>query len=225
MILGPLEPHQNDAGQYRVTCVATEGVKKLCYQPAVVDNPNMAQGRGVPQLDPALEAVVGAIDALTERQDGGPGVVLTLGGLVISGTIIPDWQWFDDVEHAARAAFVVHVGGSIDNEHGGWARLFKGAAESLANDHAERRVAREVTESLPDRYQYLVAQQDQTTYIHLTEARVVAPGVNPLPAAGMHWRGRLSEISGWSFGHLGVGPPTVPSEPPAAPTQDVDHYM
>jgi hypothetical protein len=195
------------------------------YRPAVVDNPSMARGRGVPQIDQALEAVVGAINALTERQDGGPGVVLTLGGLVVSGTIIPDWQWFDDVEHAARAAFVVHVGGCIDDEHGGWARLFKGAAESLANDHAERRAAREVTEGLPDRYQRLVAQHDQTTYIHLTEARVVAPGANPLPPAGMHWRGRLSEIAGWSFGHLGGEPPTSAAEPPTAPAQDADHYM
>jgi hypothetical protein len=50
----------------------------------------MAPGRGVPQIDQALEAVVGAINALTEPQDGGPGVVLTLGGLVISGTIQQD---------------------------------------------------------------------------------------------------------------------------------------
>jgi hypothetical protein len=185
---------------------------------AVVDNLGMAQGRGVPQIDQALEAVVGAIDALTEPQDGGPGVVLTLGGLVISGTIIPAWQWFHEVDHSARAAFVVHVGGSIDDEHGGWARLFKGAAESAANDHAERRAAREATEGLPDRYQHLVAQQDQTVYIHLAQARVMAAGVSPLPAAGMHWRGRLSEIAGWSFGHLGV-------EPPTAPAQDADHYM
>jgi hypothetical protein len=34
----------------------------------------------------------------------------------------------------------------------------------------------------------------------------------------MHWRGRLSEISGWSFGHLRVEPPTTPA-------QDADHYM
>ena len=50
----------------------------------------VAPGRGVPQIDQALEAVVGAINALTEPQDGGPGVVLTLGGLVISGTIQQD---------------------------------------------------------------------------------------------------------------------------------------
>jgi hypothetical protein len=194
-------------------------------KPVVVDNLGMAQGRGVPQVDRALEAVVGAINALTERQDGGPDVVLMLGGLVVSGTIIPDWQWFDEVKHAARAAFVVHVGGCIDDEHGGWARLFKGAAESLVKDHAERRAAREATEGLPERYQRLLVQQDRTTYIHLTGARVVAPGVSPLLAAGRHWRGRLSEISGWSFGHLGTEPPTAPVEPPAAPARDADHYM
>jgi hypothetical protein len=178
----------------------------------------MAQGRGVPQIDQALQAMVGAIDALTEPQDGGPGVVLTLAGLVVSGTIIPDWQWFDEVEHSARAAFVVHAGDSIDDEHGGWARLFQGAAESVAKDHAERRAARQVIEGLPDRYRHLVARQAQTIYIHLGQARVVAAGVSPLPAAGMHWRGRLSEISGWSFGHLGIEPPTTPA-------QDADHYL
>ena len=79
----------------------------------------MAHSGGVPQLDRALETVVGAINALTERQDDGPGVVLTVGGVVVSGTVIPDWQWFDEVEHAARAAFTVHTSGSIDNERGG----------------------------------------------------------------------------------------------------------
>ena len=63
----------------------------------------MAQSGNVPRVDPALETVVAAINDLPEAQDDGPGVVLTLGGLVISGTVIPDWQWFDEVEHAARA--------------------------------------------------------------------------------------------------------------------------
>ena len=197
---------------------AGTGQAVVCYRQRWVDNLGMAQGRDVPKIDPALEAVVGAIDALTEPQEGGPAVVLTLGGLVVSGTVIPAWQWFQEVEHSARAAFVVHVGGSIDDEHGGWARLFRGAAESVARDHAERRAALQATEGLPDRYRRLVVQQDQTVYIHLTEARIVATGVSPVLASGMHWRGRLSEIAGWSFGHLGV-------EPSTAPAQDADHYM
>jgi hypothetical protein len=170
------------------------------------------RGGDVPQADRALEAVVGAINALTELQEDGPGVVLTLGGLVVSGTIIPDWQWFDEVEHAARAAFVVHTGGSIDDEHGGWATLFKGVAESLVQARDERRAARKATEGLPDRYQRLVAQDSRTYYIHLREARVIPAGVSSLPAAGMHWRGRLTEVSGWSFGHLGAEPPAAPGQ-------------
>jgi hypothetical protein len=171
------------------------------------DTPRMAQKGGVPQVDRALESVVGTINALTELQDDGPGVVLTLGGLVVTGTVIPDWQWFEEVEHAARAAFVVHAGGSIDDEHGGWAGLFKGVTESLVRARDEHRAAREATERLAERYQRLVAQADRTNYIHLRDARVVAAGASSLPVAGMHWRGRLSEVSGWSFGHLGVEPP------------------
>jgi hypothetical protein len=57
------------------------------------DTSRMApSGGGVPQVDRALETVVWAINALTELQDNGPVVVLTPGGLVISGTVIPDWQ-------------------------------------------------------------------------------------------------------------------------------------
>ncbi len=173
------------------------------------DDPRMTQSGGVPQVDRALETVVGAINALTELQDDGPGVVLTLGGVVVSGTVVPDWQWFDEVEHAARAAFVVHTGGSVDDEHGGWASLFEGVAESLVQARDEHRAAREATKHLSDRYQSLLAQQDRTTYIHLRGARVVAAGVSPLPVAGMYWRGRLSEVSGWSFGHLGAEPPAA----------------
>lgn len=169
----------------------------------------MAQA-DAPQVDRALETVVGAINASTELRDDGPGVVLTVGGLVISGTVIPDWQWFDEVEHAARAAFVVHTGGSIDDEHGGWARLFKGVAESLVQARDEHRAAREAAGRLPDRYQRLLAQDERTNYIHLREARVVAAGASSLPVSGMHWRGRLSEVSGWSFGHLGAEPPAAP---------------
>jgi hypothetical protein len=169
----------------------------------------MAGSGGAPQVDRALATVVRAINDMTEIQDDGPGVVLTVGGLVVSGTVIPDWQWFDEVEHTARAAFVVHTGGSIDDEHGGWARLFEGVAESLVQARDEHRAAREATEHLPDRYRRLIAREDRNTYIHLREARVIAPGVGPLPVGGMHWRGRMSEVSGWSFGHLGTEPPAA----------------
>jgi hypothetical protein len=160
----------------------------------------MARGGGA-KIDRVLEIVVGEINSLSEPQDGGPPVTLTLGGSVVSGTIIPDWQWFDEVEHAAGAGFTVHTGGSIDDEHGGWARLFRGVGESLVRDREEHRAVQNAVAGLPERYRHLLAQEDRTSYIHLSSARVLAPGYGP-PRGGMHWRGRLSEVSGWSFGHL-----------------------
>ena len=171
---------------------------------------------GDTEVDRALEAVVAEINGLTEGQDGGPPVVLTLGGLVIGGTIIPDWQWFDEVEHAARAAFTVHTGGSIDDEHGGWARLLRGVSESLVRDREEHRAAQHVIGGLSEGYRRLLAREDRTTYIRLSDARVLASGVSPLPPGGMHWRGRLAEVSGWSFGHLGE---------PSASVEDPDHTL
>ena len=174
---------------------------------------------GITEIDRALEVVVSEINSLAERQDGGPGVVLTVGGLVISGTIIPDWQWFDEVEHAAQAAFTVHTGGSIDDEHGGWARLLRGFSESLVREREEHRAAQNAIGGLSDSYRRLLAREDRTTYIHLSDARVLASGVSPspLPPGGMHWRGRLSEVSGWSFGHLG--------QPLPASVEDPDHSL
>ena len=158
---------------------------------------------GDAEVDRALEIVVAEINGLTEGQDGGPAVVLTVGGLVIGGTIIPDWQWFDEVEHAARAAFTVHSGGSIDDESGGWARLFRGVSESLVRERDEHRAARNAVGGLADRYRRLLAREDRTSYIHLSDARVLVPDGGSRATAGMHWRGRLCDVSGWSFGHPG----------------------
>ena len=138
------------------------------------------------QSDRALEVVVSEINSMAERQAGGPPVVLTVGGLVIGGTIIPDWQWFDEVEHAARAAFTVHTGGSIDDEHGGWARLLRGFSESLVREREEHRAAQNAIGGLSESYRRLLAREDRTIYIHLSDARVLAAGAGAgaLPPTG-----------------------------------------
>jgi hypothetical protein len=75
----------------------------------------------------------------------------------------------------------------------------------LVQARDEHRAARLATDRLSDRYQRLVAQEDRTNFIHLRDA-MIAAGVGSAPLAGMHWRGRLSEVSGWSFGHLRAEP-------------------
>ena len=111
----------------------------------------------------------------------------------------------------------MHTGGSIDDEHGGWARLLRGVSELLVRDREEHQSAQNAIGGLSERYRRLLAREDRTTYIHLSDARVLAAGASPLPPGGMHWRGRLSEVSGWSFGHLG--------EPSPASVEDPNHTL
>ena len=61
------------------------------------------------------------------------------------------------VGHAQPVPFVVHTGCSVDDEHGGWARLFNGVAQSLMQARDEHRAARAATERLADRYQRVLA--------------------------------------------------------------------
>jgi hypothetical protein len=159
-------------------------------------------GHDVPEIDETLATLVEVIDRMSSPKSEGPGVILTLRGLVVSGRVIPHWQWFDNVEHASRAAFTVHAGGSIDDEHGGWATLFSGVSESLRQDRDEYAATKDAVQSLPGRYQRRLADIDPTQFIHLRDARVFSPRGAGLPSHGMHWRGRLSEVSGWSFGLL-----------------------
>lgn len=42
-------------------------------------------------------------------------------------------------------------------------------------------------------------------YIHLRNARVFTPGQRPIPQNGVLWRGRISEVDGFSIGELVVG--------------------
>jgi hypothetical protein len=38
------------------------------------------------------------------------------------------------------------------------------------------------------------------SYIHLKDARIFAPGQNPIPSSGLLWRGRISCVEGFSMG-------------------------
>jgi hypothetical protein len=91
---------------------------------------------------------------------------LTVAGLIIGGTIIPDWQRFDEVEHAARAAFTVHtpVGALQLGRLRGFARR-AGAPRMTAP------VRRDI--------------RGTWSALHLSDARVLASGVNPLRSAAV----------------------------------------
>lgn len=80
-------------------------------------------------------------------------------------------------------------------------------AEQLRTQCDEYTAMRTATSNLADRYQEALVEADPTAYIHLKDARAFpTAGYAGMPNNGMHWRGQLSEVSGWSFGLLAEGP-------------------
>ncbi|GLX10678.1 hypothetical protein [Microbispora sp. NBRC 16548] len=151
--------------------------------------------------DPALAALVDIVNSLKDPADAGPGVVLTVGGLVISGEVIPNWLWSQAVQEAHREARF-KLGENVRREAQGWEILFENLRDQFVSRRDEIDATREILDNLPERYQTAILETDETTYIHLKDAKVYSPGQGPFPANGMYWRGQLSAITGWSFGLL-----------------------
>lgn len=118
---------------------------------------------------------------------------------MVSGDLIPNWLWFEEMnENLSQVSEEGEQGG----EPTGWGLFFTSFRDSLREQSEEQEAALNAAEALAPRYQEAVQQTDTTVFIHLRDARVYQPGQSALPANGMYWRGRLSEVSGWSFGKL-----------------------
>ena len=152
-----------------------------------------------PVLDDLLVTLVDVLNHLTERPDDrereGIGITLTVGGAVITGQMISNTAWLDDMDQKIQDA-----GG------GPWATVFSAKAEGLRARLGEASAAERAVEDLADRFAAAVYQVDQPGFIHLKNARVLTPGSGAgIPGNGMHWRGRLAQVSGWAFGLLSAG--------------------
>ncbi len=152
-----------------------------------------------PVPDDLLAILVNVLNRFTERPDDreteGIGITLTVGGAVITGQMISNTAWFDDMDQKIQDA-----GG------GPWATVFSAKAEGLRAQLGEASAAEQAVEDLADRFAAAVYQVGQTGLIHLKNARVLTPGSGAgIPGNGMHWRGRLTEVSGWAFGLLSAG--------------------
>jgi hypothetical protein len=93
-----------------------------------------------------------------------------------------------------------------DPENIGLGAVFRKYGEAMRTRRDEHDAMREAAEDFPQRYTDALRDADRTEFIHLREARVYGAGANPLPGNGMLWRGRLSDVAGWSFGLLGATP-------------------
>lgn len=157
------------------------------------------------EIDGVLALLVTALNSMPDRCEDGPPLTLTVQGLLISGKVIPDWEWFEDVEQLCKDTWVASGGPDTGNQ--GWAEFFKMGKKGMLQGRSEARAVQGVIQDLAQRYRDALLDVDRPTYIHLRDARAFpASGASPIPTAGTYWRGRLADVSGWWFGTLTVDP-------------------
>ncbi|MFF5078124.1 hypothetical protein ACQPZJ_23335 [Actinoplanes sp. CA-054009] len=133
--------------------------------------------------DGVLATYVSQMDRLSDAVDPGVPLGLSVGGLLISGELIPQWQWFAEVSELNDHEDAFYVGTA---EH---------VKEQSDLAHAAIK-SRDVGDEVTQR-QY-AALMTPTRYIHLRNARIHYPGTQA--TKGRLWRGRLADISGWTPG-------------------------
>lgn len=154
--------------------------------------------------DSILQALVGVTNNQTEPEEG-TAMILTLAGSSVSGRVIPNWQWAQQMG-AQLVESYRRAGGDPTNEAPGWAELMQIAQRAMEKGRDRRLTENDVNageqgkeaDSEPD---------PPTPFIHLRDARIFIPGQEGMPGNGMLWRGRLSEIVGWSFGQYAPARP------------------
>jgi hypothetical protein len=135
--------------------------------------------------DSVLGTYVAQMDRLTEPVKPGVPLSLTVHGLLVSGELIPQWQWFAEV--------------SESNNHED--AFYTGMAEHVKeqSDLAHDAIKLHDTGGEVSHRQYN-ALMAPTRYIHLRNTRIHSP--DRKPGEGQLWRGRLCDVSGWTPGSL-----------------------
>ncbi len=135
--------------------------------------------------DAVLGTYVAQMDRLTSTVAPGVPLSLTVHGLLVTGELIPQWQWFLEVSE---------MNDHEDAFYTGMAEHMKEQSD-LAHDAIKLRdTGGEVTQR---QYNAVMAP---TRYIHLRNTRIYSPDHEP--GEGRLWRGRLCDVSGWTPGAL-----------------------
>ena len=133
--------------------------------------------------DSVLGMYVAQMDRLIKPVDPGVPLSLTVNGLLVTGDLIPQWQWFSEVSE---------LNDYEDAFYTGMAEHMKEQSD-LAHDAIRARdIGGEVT------YRQMSALLAPTKYIHLRHTRIYSP--DSKPESGRLWRGRLCDVSGWTPG-------------------------
>ncbi|GAA0566634.1 hypothetical protein GCM10010172_58120 [Paractinoplanes ferrugineus] len=145
--------------------------------------------------DRVLGLMIDALNSSREAVDTGIWVALTVRGTMITGEMIPHWQWFDEQTtlfgEGSHVAYFASVMKESRDEH--VALMGKDDADLTPEERWEL--------------------NQPPAFVHLRKAKTYLP--DPVSEAGHYWRGRLEDVSGWSFGQLSqVTPgPAEPAQP------------
>ena len=132
--------------------------------------------------DTVLQLLVGSINNLSEPIEDGSPINLFVKGILLSGQIIPDWQWFEEQATDASSSPEALIAGILKEKR----------------DRSRRLRGRVLDDLTPEEHEEALATP---AFIHLKNCRVFMP--QPVPSSGdLYWRGRLADISGWSYGQL-----------------------
>lgn len=131
--------------------------------------------------DGVLANYVSLTDQLVEPVDPGTPFTLTVGGLVVDGDLIPEWQWFAELSELNDHEDAYYVG---------MAEYVKEQSDLAHAAVKSRDIGKEIS------YREFQALSAPTKYIHLRDAHVTRPGQTDR-GPGKLWRGRLRDVSGW----------------------------
>ena len=135
--------------------------------------------------DPDLASIVQITDAFGLEYD----VVLTLAGLVVSGTLIGARA------HAAQVADLVQGEDPDETFRGALAGRFRQRAEDLRDGGAGSKLGALDPEG-PEGED--LEPMPSVAYVHLRDVTVL-PGSGGATHLDL-WRGRLADVAGWSLG-------------------------
>lgn len=135
----------------------------------------------ISNVDPHLMAFVHGMNA----GDGEVGITLLASGGVVTGNLVSAAKWW----HLHAELFASN------------------SMTALAEMYEDLSSGSRVDQAVPD--SRLEGDDAPTTllpaHIHLINARYMfGTSMIPTPPEGMLWRGRLSEISGWSLGMMNI---------------------
>jgi len=115
---------------------------------------------------------------MANKNDFELGITLTSHGFLVSGILIGGQKYFDGIAEEFASAF---------NDAEGLKETFSDMGKKVYDKPKNDEPA------------------NPPTFIHLKDAKFFHPNGQPIPAnRGVWWRGRLSEISGFSLGNLSV---------------------